>query len=77
MPQAGINPQQLHPMMKLQQKVRSLVDSKVIKPTDNLWKISLLYGDEWPYWKKELLDFGFSTQDPVCELLSVEQWDDD
>jgi hypothetical protein len=64
-------------MEKLQRKVRSLVDSNVIKPSDSLWKISLLYGDNWPYWKQELLDFGFSMQDPVSELLTVEQWDDE
>jgi hypothetical protein len=77
MTQVGMSPQRGHPMVKLQRKVRSLVDSKVIKPSDSLWKISLLYGDEWIYWKQELLDFGFSMQDPVGDLLTVEQWDDE
>ena len=69
--------QLLHPMVKLQQKVSSLVDSRVIKPTDNISKIALLYGDKWQFWKKELIDFGFSMQDPIQELLMVEAWDDD
>jgi len=29
------------------------------------------------HWKKELLDFGFSMQDPVSELIAVETWDED
>lgn len=66
-----------HPMMKFQRKVRSLVESNVIKPTDQLWKIALLYGNEWPYWKRELEDFEFSMQDPISELLAVESWEDD
>ena len=41
-----------HPMVKLQLKVASLVNSKVLKPSDSIWKIALLYGDEWTYWKK-------------------------
>lgn len=69
--------QVLHPMVKLQRNVQSLVESKVIKPTDSIWKIALLYGNEWSYWKQELLDFGFSIQDPVSELLAVEAWDED
>jgi hypothetical protein len=64
-------------MMKFQRKVRSLVESNVIKPTDQLWKIALLYGNEWPYWKRELEDFEFSMQDPISELLAVESWEDD
>ncbi|MEC4984329.1 MAG: DUF4327 family protein [Oscillatoria sp. PMC 1068.18] len=66
-----------HPMVKLQRQVRSLVDSKVLQPSDNIWKIALLYGEEWSYWKQELMDFGFSMQDPVSELLLVEAWDED
>jgi len=66
-----------HPMGKFQRQVRSLVDSKVIRPTDRLWKIALLYGDEWSYLKKELEDFEFSMQDPISALLDVESWDDD
>jgi len=26
---------------------------KIIKPTDSIWKIALLYGNEWPHWKQE------------------------
>jgi hypothetical protein len=67
----------IHPMVKLQKNVQSLVESKVIKSTDSIWKIALLYGDEWPHWKQELLEFGFSMQDPVSELLTVETWDEE
>ncbi|RMF24165.1 MAG: DUF4327 family protein, partial [Cyanobacteria bacterium J083] len=35
-----------------------------------------LYGDKWQYWKQELLDFGFSLQDPIQDLLIVESWED-
>jgi Domain of unknown function (DUF4327) len=74
----GVMDQQvIHPMVKLQRQVRSLVDSKMIKPTDSIWKIALLYGDDWAYWKKELQDFDFSMQDPVSELLEVESWEED
>ena len=66
-----------HPMVKLQRKVSSLVESKVLKPSDSIWKIALLYGDQWPYWKQELLDFGFEMQDPVSELMKVEAWDEE
>jgi hypothetical protein len=66
-----------HPMGKFQRQVRSLVDSKVIRPTDKLWKIALLYGDEWSYWKKELEDFEFTMQDSISDLLAVESWDDE
>lgn len=69
--------QVIHPMVKMQRQVRSLVDSNLIKPSDRLWKIALLYGDEWSHWKKELLEFGFTTQDPISELLAVEAWDED
>jgi len=65
-----------HPMVKLQRQVQSLVNSNVLKPTDSIWKIALLYGKEWSYWKSELMDFGFSMQDPVQELIAVEEWDD-
>jgi hypothetical protein len=67
----------IHPMVKLQRHVQSLVESKIIKSNDSIWKIALLYGNEWQYWKKELLEFGFSMQDPVSELLAVEAWDED
>lgn len=70
------NQQVIHPMVKFQRQVRSLVESKVIKPTDSLWKIALLYGDEWSYWKKELEDFDFTMQDPISALLAVESWEE-
>ncbi|MFW6359936.1 MAG: DUF4327 family protein [Chroococcales cyanobacterium] len=66
-----------HPMVKLQRQILSLVESKVLKPTDSIWKIALLYGDEWSFWKQELLDFGFSMQDPVSDVLAVDAWDDE
>lgn len=69
--------QAIHPMVKLQRHVSSLVTSNIIKPTDSLWKIALLFGDEWAYWKKELLEFGFTMQDPISELLAVEAWEDE
>ncbi|MBC6478858.1 MAG: DUF4327 family protein [Hormoscilla sp. GM7CHS1pb] len=69
--------QVIHPMFKLQRKVRSLVESKAMKPTDSIWKMAFLYGEEWSYWKKELQAYDFTTQDPVSELLAVEAWDDD
>lgn len=77
MVKGGMNQQVIHPMVKFQRQVRSLVDKKLIKPTDSLWKIALLYGDEWPYWKKELQEFEFSMQDPVSDLLAVETWEDE
>jgi hypothetical protein len=72
-----MNQQVTHPMVKLQRQVRSLVESKLIKSTDSIWKIALLYGDEWSYWKQELLAYDFAMQDPVSELLNVESWDDE
>jgi hypothetical protein len=66
----------VHPMVKIQSKVRALVDSKILKSEDSLWKIAFLFGDEWTYWKQELLDFGFSLQDPVSELILVESWEE-
>jgi hypothetical protein len=69
--------QVIHPMVKLQRNVQSLVQSKIIKPTDSIWKIALLYGNEWQYWKQELLDFGFTMQDPIGDLLAVEAWDEE
>ena len=66
-----------HPMMKLQRKVSTLVESKIVKPDDRIGKIALLLGDDWAYWKSELLDFDFSSQDPIQELLSVEDWDEE
>ncbi|MCG9884390.1 MAG: DUF4327 family protein [Cyanobacteria bacterium] len=66
-----------HPMEKLQRKVRQLVGSGLLAPTDGIWKIAFLYGTEWPHWKAELLDFGFEMQDPVSELLLVEAWEEE
>lgn len=66
-----------HPMAKFQRKAASLVESKVIKSSDSIWKLALLYGDEWPYWKQELLDFGFDMNDQVNDILVVEAWDED
>ncbi|NJK38636.1 MAG: DUF4327 family protein [Oscillatoriales cyanobacterium RM2_1_1] len=67
----------MHPMEKLQRQVGSLVKADIIKPTDSLWKIALVFGKDWTYWKGELLEFGFSMQDPVSELLTVEAWDEE
>lgn len=69
--------QVIHPMGKLQRQVEQLVKSGIIKPTDSIWKIAFLFGDEWAYWKQELLEFEFSMQDPVQELIEVEAWDED
>jgi Domain of unknown function (DUF4327) len=69
--------QVIHPMVKLQRNVRSLVDSQIVKPSDNIWKIALLFGNEWQYWKQELVEFGFTMQDPLSDLLSVESWDEE
>ncbi|HBE20992.1 MAG TPA: DUF4327 domain-containing protein [Cyanobacteria bacterium UBA11149] len=66
-----------HPMVKLQRQVQSLVKSKIIKPSDSIWKIALLYGDDWTFWKKELIEFGFTMQDPIADLLAVEAWDEE
>ncbi len=66
-----------HPMVKLQNQVRSLVESGVLKPSDQIWKIALLYGNDWSHWKQELQEFEFSMQDPVSDLLAVESWDED
>ena len=67
----------IHPMDKFQRQVHSLVKSDIIKPTDSLWKIALLFGEEWKFSKQELLEFGFSMQDPISELLAVEAWDEE
>jgi hypothetical protein len=69
--------QVLHPMVKLQQKVSSLVNSQIIQPHDNIGKIALLFGDEWKFLKSELLAFGFSMQDPIIDLIVVEKWDEE
>ena len=66
-----------HPMVKLQRKISSLVNSKIVTPEDNLSKIALLLGADWKYWKNELLEFDFSLKDPIQELLLVEDWDEE
>ncbi len=77
MTESVMSPRAIHPMEKFQRQVRSLVQSKAVKPTDSLWKIALLYGDEWSYWKRELQDFDFTMQDPISDLLAVESWEED
>lgn len=68
----------VHPMVKFQRQVQSLVmKSKVIKPEDPIWKIAFLFGDEWSHWRRELEDFDFSMQDPIGDLLAVESWEED
>jgi len=69
--------QVIQPMVKFQRQVHSLVTSNIMQPSDSIWKIALLYGDEWSYWKQQLLEFDFSLQDPVSELLAVEAWDEE
>ncbi|EKD06083.1 hypothetical protein SPLC1_S540280 [Arthrospira platensis C1] len=64
-------------MDKFQRQVHSLVKSDIVKPEDSLWKIALLFGDKWKYWKAELIEFGFSMQDPISELLAVDVWDEE
>ncbi|MBE9115303.1 DUF4327 family protein [Lusitaniella coriacea LEGE 07157] len=66
-----------HPMVKFQSKLRSLVESNIVKSSDSIWKIALLYGDNWSYWKNELVEFGFSMQDPIGDILVVDAWDED
>jgi hypothetical protein len=69
--------QVIHPMVKFQRQVQSLVNSNIIKPSDSLWKIALLFGDEWAYWKKELEEFEFTMQDSIQDLLTVESWEEE
>ena len=64
-------------MVKLQTKVSSLINSHIVKPTDPIGKIALLFGEQWSYWKSELLSFGFTMQDPLNDLLIVEAWEDE
>jgi Domain of unknown function (DUF4327) len=66
-----------YPMEKLQRQVRSLVEKNILKPSDRIGKIALLYGDNWVHWRKELQEFDFAMQDPISELLDVEGWDED
>jgi Domain of unknown function (DUF4327) len=76
MTRSAVDQQVIHPMVKFQRQVRSLVETKAVKPTDSIWKIALLYGDEWGYWKKELEDFDFSMRDPISDVLAVETWEE-
>ncbi|MEO1300131.1 MAG: DUF4327 family protein, partial [Cyanobacteria bacterium J06636_16] len=66
-----------HPMVKFQRQVQSLVKRKVVKPSESIWKIAFLFGDDWTHWKKELEDFDFSMQDPISDLLAVESWEEE
>lgn len=72
-----MNHQVIHPMVKVQRQVRSLVDSQIVKPSDRIWKIAFLFGDDWIRIKQELLEFEFSMQDPLSELLAVEVWEEE
>jgi hypothetical protein len=69
--------QVIHPMVKFQQQVRSLTESKLVNASDSLWQVALVFGNDWQHWKRELIDFGFTMQDPIAELLAVEVWDDE
>ncbi|PSN20496.1 DUF4327 domain-containing protein [filamentous cyanobacterium CCP5] len=72
------NPTVAHPMVKFQRQVQSLVaKSKSVKPSDPLWKIAFLFGDEWAYWRSELQDFDFAMQDPISDLLAVDTWEEE
>ena len=77
MARGEMNQQVIHPMVKFQRQVRSLVESKIVRPSDSIWKIALLYGDEWSHWKHELEEFEFSMQDPISDLLAVESWEEE
>lgn len=66
-----------HPMVKFQRQLQSLIDSKALKSNDSIWKVALLYGDDWAYWKNELLEFGFTMQDAIGDVLVVEAWDEE
>lgn len=67
----------VHPMAKFQRQVGSLIEAKVIQPTDRLWKIAFLFNDDWAHWKKELEEFDFSMQDTIEDLLAVESWEEE
>ncbi|MEM8504699.1 MAG: DUF4327 family protein [Cyanobacteria bacterium P01_D01_bin.1] len=66
-----------HPMVKFQRKVRSLVDTKAIQPSDSLWKIAFIFGDKWAHWKSELESFDFTMQDSIGDLLAVDCWEEE
>ncbi|MEL6940036.1 MAG: DUF4327 family protein [Cyanobacteria bacterium J06598_1] len=67
----------VHPMADFQRKVRSLVETKSIQPTDSLWKIAFIFGDKWAHWKSELESFDFTMQDSIGDLLAVDCWEED
>jgi hypothetical protein len=68
----------VHPMAKFQRQVESLVHkSKVVKPSDPIWKIAFLFGNDWSHWRKELEEFDFAMQDPIADLLEVQSWEED
>jgi len=67
----------VHPMEKFQRQVQSLVKRNIVKPEDSIWKIALLFGDEWSHWKRELEDFDFSTKDPISDLVAVGSWEEE
>jgi hypothetical protein len=77
MKEAMTNQTVVHPMVKFQRQVQSLVKRNVVKPEESIWKIAFLFGDDWAHWRKELEEFEFSTQDPISELLAVESWEED
>jgi len=67
----------VHPMADFQRKVRSLVETKAISPSDSLWKIAFIFGDKWAHWKSELEAFEFAMQDSIGDLLAVECWEEE
>ena len=72
-----INQTVAHPMVKFQRQVNTLVKRNVVKPTDSLWKVAFLFGDDWSHWRKELEEFDFALQDPIEDLLAVESWEEE
>ena len=67
----------VHPMADFQRKVRSLVETKSIQPSDSLWKIAFIFGDKWAHWKSELESFEFTMQDSIGDLLAVDCWEEE
>ena len=72
-----VKPLAEHPMVKFQRKVKSLVETKAIQPTDSLWKIAFIFGDKWAHWKAELVSFDFTMQDSIGDLLAVDCWEEE
>ncbi len=72
-----LDPKVAHPMVKFQRQVQSLVKRKVIQPTDSIWKVAFLFGDDWAHWRKELEDFEFSMRDSIEALLAVDSWEEE